>query len=63
MNDQLEQLIDQHGLVRVMEIIAGICYEKAIHVETNWQDKVLAGEWESNGNAIDSLAPSLTDLP
>lgn len=52
----LEDLVDQHGLESILESLADICYAKSEHVASNWQDRVLAAKWDSNGRKINSLA-------
>lgn len=42
---QLEALIDRHGLVCVLNNLAFIADEKAQHLECNWQDKNSAKAW------------------
>lgn len=49
---QLEQLIDERSLPEVLEMIQGICYEKAQHIEANYQDKTLARLWTQMGNKL-----------
>lgn len=36
--DQLETLVDRHGLPQVLEALAMVCSAKADHLRTNWQD-------------------------
>ena len=52
----LEQLIDQHGLDKVLHDIAYTCYAKADHVATNWQDHTLAHTWEYVSNMVSRAA-------
>lgn len=54
--DDLEQMVDRLGLSKVLFMLAEICHEKADHVETNWQDRVLASEWIKDAKAIEKLA-------
>ena len=54
--DQLETLIDAHGLRNVLESLAIICYGKAEHLRANWQDDVAARVWESDARKIDKCA-------
>jgi len=53
--DDLEDLIDKHGLSGVVSALSDICYEKANHVRTNWQDEVLAKAWEKNAKVLDRV--------
>lgn len=43
--DELEALIDKHGLVAVLRSIEAICFEKAEHVAVDWQNASLAKRW------------------
>lgn len=56
---QLEQIIDASNLSNVLEMIAGICYAKADHIQTNWQDGPLALAWETAGDKVNGLAERL----
>lgn len=53
MLEDLEALVDQHGLRGVLVALADIARLKADHVQTNWQDKGLAAAWNRAGSAID----------
>lgn len=50
--DELEILIDKHGLAYVLRAIEAICFEKAEHVAVNWQDAGLAKRWSAIAEAI-----------
>lgn len=63
MERELEKLIDENGLVQVMDIISTICFEKEDHVLTNWQDKALAKVWRRNGIILQTATEKLFDLP
>lgn len=54
MNDTLEQFIDQEGLQAALRVLSEICYAKAEHVETNWQDHELARAWTKAATALDA---------
>ena len=51
--DQLEPLIDRASLAMVLEALSQVCWEKADHLQSNWQDPVTAKAWHKAGNAID----------
>lgn len=57
--DAIEALIDANSLKYVVNLLAEICSAKSDHVNTNWQDKGLAGLWDTNAavllNAADKL--------
>jgi hypothetical protein len=55
----VEQAIDEFGLKRVVDAIARICYEKAEHVLTNWQDRPMAGWWSRRGVVLDRAAAKI----
>lgn len=44
--ETLEKLIDAHGLYEVSACLELLCYEKAEHLRTNWQDIPAAKRWE-----------------
>ena len=52
---KMEQLLDSLGMVDFIEMLTSICYEKADHVRTNWQDEGLAKVWEYNAKQLDHL--------
>lgn len=52
MNDILEKLIDTHGLQAVIASLSQICFEKAEHIQENWQDDKLAKLWEKNAKVL-----------
>ena len=53
--EQLEKLVDQHGMAKVVSALATMCACKAAHVEENWQDSCLTARWAK-------LAAKLEDL-
>jgi hypothetical protein len=54
MNEQLEALIDTHGLDTVLSAIREICYAKANHIAVEWQDVGLAKQWLAKGIKVNS---------
>jgi len=64
--NDLETMIDQHGLDGVLAVIAQICEEKAMWVESSESigtpDKILGREWRRNARAIEKIARAV-DLP
>jgi len=54
--DDLEMMIDKHGLSKVLFWIAEICHEKADHVKSNWQDRELAKAWNVDAKAVERIA-------
>jgi hypothetical protein len=55
---QLEDMIDKHGLTTILDMISNICQEKAIHIESNWQDESAAKAWRKAGRLIDKMTSS-----
>jgi hypothetical protein len=55
-NEELESAIDHSSVRVILEIIAGICYEKAAHIEENWQDKNTARVWDRAGKRVEATA-------
>jgi len=56
---QLETLVDGIGLHEVAIALMNICFDKAEHVLTNWQDQDLAKEWTRKGNILESIWDTL----
>jgi len=54
-SDELENIIDRNGLLNVLGTIEEICYLKADHLRTNWQDEVSAKAWENDGKLISKI--------
>ena len=46
LEETIETLVDKHGAQVVLQALAQVCAEKADHVNTNWQDRALAKDWE-----------------
>jgi len=49
---QVELLIDCHGYTAVVDAMCEVCYAKANHIQTYWQDKNMAKMWEKAGLAL-----------
>ena len=47
-----EEAIDAYGLQRTLELIAEICWEKAEHIRSNWQEPDMAVVWERASQII-----------
>jgi hypothetical protein len=65
MLDELERLIDTHGMANIMLALVHIADEKSEHVESNWQDLELASAWRKVSDALISkrLSNALGRLP
>lgn len=57
--DALEQLIDQHGLETVLDLLADVCHEKADHLRTTWQDRNAARMWDRDAMRLQKIAHKL----
>jgi hypothetical protein len=66
-NDELalEGLIDRYGLAAVVLALAGICWGKAEHVESNWQDADLSRAWQRAATLLDKQIEyaAIRDVP
>jgi hypothetical protein len=45
------------GLHKVCTALMVICYGKAEHPATNWQDRITARQWENAAKAMDATLP------
>lgn len=50
---ELEALIDKHSLRSITTALAIVCYQKAAHIEENWQDRSLSRQWQNAAKAFD----------
>lgn len=48
----LEDIIDKVQLEECLSMLEEICYEKAEHLRSNWQDWGPANEWDEYGKLI-----------
>ena len=48
----VEEYIDRHGMVHLLTMIENICFEKAEHVMTTWQDRGLASAWRRGSRQL-----------
>lgn len=55
----LEAMIDSYGVEMTLSTLAQLCHEKAEHIRENWQDEILARDWERKGNKVQNVADSL----
>jgi len=54
-DDALEALVDKASLGDIITALEDICYGKADHLRSNWQDEAAAKDWEKAGKALDRL--------
>jgi hypothetical protein len=57
--EQLEHLIDKHGLSAVTSALATIAYAKGQHLRENWQDAPAARVWEADARRIEKCAAAI----
>lgn len=54
----LEDAVDRHGMVAVVEALALVCAGKSDHLAANWQDVPASKRWTAAARAFDRLAGS-----
>ena len=52
----LESIIDANGVAKTLRQIADICGLKADHIQSNWQDRLLASQWEGAAKEIERFS-------
>ncbi len=57
--EDLEAMVDKHGLTHVLVGLACVCFEKGEHLRVNWQDKATAKVWDADGKIIENAARSI----
>jgi len=55
----LEGLVDAHDLDGVIEALADVCFAKADHLRSNWQDDATARTWERAAKTLLKAASKL----
>lgn len=60
LKQQLESLVDQHGMFGVLDALAKVADAKAEHIATNWQDIPLSKQWAHTAQAIDLTKEKFT---
>ena len=55
----LESLVDSRSLANVLRTLSDICFEKASHVESTWQDNELTKRWNRAARSVDQCANSV----
>ncbi len=53
--DALEHILDRSTLSDVLAALDSICYEKAAHLRSNWQDELAGKRWELAGAKVGTL--------
>jgi hypothetical protein len=62
LQSDIERLIDTHGLYRVIHELERICYGKAEHLASNWQDHDASRRWEKAGKVFDRTHTALEKI-
>jgi len=52
----LEDMVDVIGLRMVLIQLAEVCELKADHIQTNWQDPILARQWHRCAQQLTNMA-------
>jgi len=57
MSESLESMVDRapKGIEDILELLAEICLNKAMHIKENWQDEKSAGWWMLMYNRIEGM--------
>ncbi len=56
MEMDVEQYIDEHGMVHMLTMLINICHEKAEHVQSTWQDREMASAWRGGAKRLGKAA-------
>lgn len=55
LRDELERMIDRNSLAEVLDALRGVYYDKAEHMETVYQDRLLACAWRQMAGRIETV--------
>ena len=58
----LEAMVARAGLRNVVWALAHICWDKAEHVQSGWQDDQLARDWSANAAMLNRFAEKLRNV-
>lgn len=58
----LEAMVDKHGMASVLEGLSCVCHEKAGHVLSNYDDRIMASAWRRGAARVDK-AQAYQDWP
>ena len=56
---ELENFIDKSSLSDVLESLVEICYAKAEHLRSNWQDSKAAKSWDRDAAVIGRMVSKI----
>ncbi len=62
LTEELESMIDKHGLLHVITGLDLMCAEKREHILANWQDPMTAKPWGAAGRMLQTLARKIEAL-
>ena len=54
--EQVESLVDQHGVQKLLDALSDVCHLKAQHIATEYQFDGLARQWRLIGVKVHQLA-------
>jgi len=57
--NSLETLVDSIGLVQTVQLLSALCFDKAEHLETNWQESPTSLDlkaWKHNAEYLDKVS-------
>jgi len=60
--DDLERLVDRHGMNNVLDALVQICAGKAEHVAAMWQDGPRAKQWDRVAGKISGASAAAEGL-
>lgn len=58
---KLEDIVDSIGLTETLQALVQICYGKAEHLESNWQDANSAKTWTKDAATIEKIIAKLNN--
>ena len=61
--DTIERLIDRYNVADVLLMVSDVISEKVDHIETDWQDRVLANAWTKAGKVVRKAVRELPKVP
>lgn len=59
--DRLESILDEVGMEYLLDSLIDVCYAKAEHVESNWQDTHMAKGWNLTAINLDHAKAKIAD--
>lgn len=54
--DELEAMVDRHGLTKVLQFLEAVCHDKEEHLQVNWQDGTSAKAWRLDARTLEQAA-------